>query len=127
MKRPPLLKGYANENSNAKTRKRKIRLMKKLHLLTAAVVLASVWAAQAQNVPALINYQGQLVDAIGTPLPNGNYDLTFRIYSADPGGSILWGPQVVHSVALVGGRFNVILGPTDAGAGFFHLSCPYLS
>ena len=89
--------------------------MKKLHLLTAAVLLATVWAAQAQNVPALINYQGQLVDASGTPLPNGNYDLTFRIYSADSGGSILWGPQVMHSVALVGGRFNVILGPTDAG------------
>lgn len=115
MKTPPLLEDCADEDSIAKTRKRKIRLMKKLHLLTATVLLASIWAGRAQSVPALINYQGQLVDASGTPLPNANYDLTFRIYSADPGGSILWGPQVVHSVALVGGRFNVILGPTDAG------------
>jgi hypothetical protein len=89
--------------------------MKKLHLLTAAVLLATIWAAQGQDVPALINYQGQLVDGSGTPLPDGNYELTFRIYSADPGGSLLWGPQVANSVALVGGRFNVILGPTDAG------------
>ncbi|MGO8929798.1 MAG: hypothetical protein ACLQU3_23270 [Limisphaerales bacterium] len=89
--------------------------MKKLQLLTAAVLLASIWATHAQNVPALINYQGQLVDGTGTPLPNGNYELTFRIYSADPGGSLLWGPQVLPSVALVGGRFNVVLGPTDAG------------
>jgi hypothetical protein len=89
--------------------------MRKLHALIAIVLLATVSAAQAQNVPALINYQGQLVDGTGTPLPNGNYELTFRIYSADPGGSLLWGPQVLPSVALVGGRFNVILGPTDAG------------
>ena len=115
MKRPPWLKAYADEDSNAKTKKRKLRPMKKLQFLTATVLLATIWAAQAQNVPALINYQGQLVDGSGTPLPNGNYDLAFRIYSADPGGSLLWGPQVVHSVALVGGRFNVILGPTDAG------------
>ena len=65
VKRPPLLKDYADEDSNAKTRKRKIRLMKKLHLLSATVVLASIGPARL-NVPALINYQGQLVDGIGS-------------------------------------------------------------
>ena len=106
---------YADEKPAAKTTNRQRRPMRKLHALIAIVLLATVSAAQAQNVPALINYQGQLVDGTGTPLPNGNYALTFRVYSADPGGNLLWGPQVLPSVALVGGRFNVVLGPTDAG------------
>ncbi len=87
--------------------------MKQLPNLTVIILLALAGGARAQGVPAMINYQGQLVDGTGTPLPNGNYQLTFRIYSMDPGGSVLWGPQVVPSVPLVGGRFNVILGPTD--------------
>ena len=98
------------------TRQTNLSLMKKLDLLIATILLASIWAVCAQSVPSLINYQGQLVDATGAPLANGNYDLTFRIYSADLGGSLLWGPQVASGVPLVGGRFNVILGPTDANS-----------
>jgi hypothetical protein len=77
-------------------------------------MLCMAWHAEAQSVPTLINYQGQLVDASGAPLTNGNYSLTVRIYSSDPGGTLLWGPQTLPNVPLVAGRFNVVLGPYDA-------------
>ena len=77
-------------------------------------MLCMAWHAEAQSVPTLINYQGQLVDASGTPLTNGNYSLTVRIYSSDPGGTLLWGPQTLPNVPFVAGRFNVVLGPYDA-------------
>lgn len=80
----------------------------------AATMLGMAGLSQAQNVPTLINYQGQLVDASGAPLTNGNYSLTVRIYSSDPGGTLLWGPQTLPNVPLVAGRFNVVLGPYDA-------------
>jgi hypothetical protein len=88
--------------------------MKKLQMITVAIMLGMAGLTKAQNVPTLINYQGQLVDASGAALTNGNYSLTVRIYSADPGGTLLWGPQLLPNVPLVGGRFNVVLGPYDA-------------
>jgi hypothetical protein len=88
--------------------------MKKFEVLLAVVLLGTSLIAEAQSVPTLINYQGQLVDASGAPLTNGNYSLTARIYSSDPGGALLWGPQTLPNVALVAGRFNVVLGPYDA-------------
>ena len=88
--------------------------MKKFQIITAAALLGVAWPAEAQNVPTLINYQGQLVDASGAPLTNGNYSLTVRVYSSDPGGTLLWGPQTLPNVPFVAGRFNVVLGPYDA-------------
>jgi hypothetical protein len=65
-------------------------------------------SAFAGNVPAQMNYQGQLVTAYGTNLPDGNYTLTFRIYDSPSGGNKLWGDHTT-SVPIVGGRFNVAL------------------
>ena len=77
----------------------------------------------APTVPHLLNYQGMLVGANGATLPDGTYVLTFNVYSnATAGTAPLWGPQIFDGqniaghgapVALVGGRFNVILGPAD--------------
>lgn len=79
--------------------------------------------AQTTAVPGTMNYQGTLLDAAGAPLPSGNYSLTFRLYSAEDGGVLLWGPQVFDGdtgavghtaqVPVVNGQFNVILGPED--------------
>ena len=91
------------------------------------LLLASLPTRAQTNAPAtvphLINYQGLLVGANGSNMPDGNYVLTFNIFTnATSAVGPVWGPQVFdgqnaagHSapVALVGGRFNVILGPTD--------------
>jgi hypothetical protein len=76
-----------------------------------AAILALLFisrSAFAANVPAQMNYQGQLVNAYGTNLSDGNYTLAFRIYDSPSGGNKLWGDYTT-SVPLVGGRFNVAL------------------
>jgi hypothetical protein len=74
------------------------------------------------SVPPLMNYQGQLASAAGTPLATADYTLTFRIYDAAQGGTLVWGPQVFDGtpgqghgpkIPVVQGYFNVMLGPTD--------------
>jgi hypothetical protein len=76
----------------------------------------------AQTVPALINYQGKLVNSNGLPVSTGDYQLRFRIYDAVTNGNLIWGPQVFNGqtgpgygplVPVVQGWFNVILGPND--------------
>lgn len=71
----------------------------------------------AVAAPEFLNYQGTLTDNAGQPLPNGPANLEFKIYSsAQPDGSEpVWGPFPVE-VQVVQGRFNVVLGPSDAAA-----------
>jgi hypothetical protein len=89
--------------------------------LVFLVALAALPAA-AQSVPALINYQGRLVNTNGSAVGTGDYELRFRIWDAPTGGSLVWGPQVFDGrsgpgfgpvVPVVHGWFNVILGPLD--------------
>jgi hypothetical protein len=98
----------------------KRRLMKKPIFAALLSLLPHLLAAQ--NVPALVNYQGQLANPDGSPLATANYELTFKIYSGASGGASVWGPQVFDGatgtghgalVPVVQGHFNVILGPAD--------------
>jgi hypothetical protein len=76
--------------------------------LVAWVALASTgWA-----FPPLINFQGMLTDPSGAPL-DGNFDMTFRIYDAEIGGTELWS-ETQLAVPVTGGIYNVQLG---AGGG----------
>lgn len=79
-------------------------------LLAALAVLIPGWAAD--TVPTRINYQGLLVNPDNTPLPNGNYQVHFRVYDQPTGGNLIWGPQTL-SAAVYNGQFNVLLGPVD--------------
>ncbi|MCK5354773.1 MAG: hypothetical protein KAJ63_06610 [Methyloprofundus sp.] len=71
---------------------------------------------QAQSVPQLINYQGQLTNGSGEALATAEYKLSFKIYDAASGGNLKWGPQVFNAVTVVRGHFNVILGPLDSNS-----------
>ncbi len=73
-------------------------------LAVCCVLSASVEAA----VPHLVCYQGQAVDAQGVPL-QGPYTLTFRLYDAETGGTIVW-QEVQPDVPLNKGHFSVLLG-----------------
>ncbi len=81
-------------------------------LLTAVVVLFSVVASYAVNVPQLINYNGTLTDKNGAPV-TGNFDMVFRIYDAPSGGNVLWSEtwnSSTSKVTVVNGTYNVMLG-----------------
>ncbi|HWD18527.1 MAG TPA: tail fiber domain-containing protein [Verrucomicrobiae bacterium] len=103
--------------------------MKTAHFKTALLAgSAAAWLAGnafAQTVPPLVNYQGRLSNPDGSPLPAGNYTLSFRIYDAAVGGALVWGPEIFDGQAALGhgaqipvvdGYFNALLGPTDTAA-----------
>jgi hypothetical protein len=76
-------------------------------------LLFLVWHLPAiGGIPHLINYQGKLTDGAGNPL-NGNYNLTFKIYNVENGGSVLWS-ETQNGVAVSDGIFSVILGAFTA-------------
>ncbi len=67
----------------------------------------------------LINYQGELRSpTTGEPVPDGDYDMLFKIYPVASGGAPIWiGACLVADgtgVSVRNGRFSVILG---SGAG----------
>jgi len=59
------------------------------------------------EIPHLINYQGKLSDANGTPV-TGTKQITFRLYDTASGGTPLW--EEMQSVTINRGIFNVLLG-----------------
>lgn len=42
------------------------------------------------EIPRVINYQGKVTDLSGVPVADGSYDMTFRMYDAESGGSEEW-------------------------------------
>jgi len=68
--------------------------------------------AVSTNIPLFMNYQGEVKDAAGQPL-NGQYTMTFRIYSNPVGTSPLF-TETHTNVLLRAGWFTVLLGDTSA-------------
>jgi hypothetical protein len=80
-------------------------------LLTATVLFAVPYSHS--GVPQLINYQGKLTNSSGTPVPDGNHDVEFKIYDVASGGSALWTETWNSSTSQVvtkGGIFTAMLG-----------------
>jgi hypothetical protein len=67
----------------------------------------AAWA-QAQDVPLLINYQGKLQDGAGKAVPNGNYEIAFKVWSDASAGTLVWGRT--YPVHVMDALFNVVLG-----------------
>jgi hypothetical protein len=80
----------------------------KTSLTTLAVVLAVAGAVFA-DIPHMISYQGRVTDDAGVPVADGTYDMRFRIYDAETGGTLEW-DSGTRSVDVEGGVFNVYLG-----------------
>ncbi|MCB9216806.1 MAG: tail fiber domain-containing protein [Candidatus Kapaibacterium sp.] len=66
--------------------------------------------SRGQNIPEQFSYQGILVDKDGIVYPDGNYQLTFRLYEQPVGGTPLW--EETFQVILSQGVFDAILGET---------------
>jgi microcystin-dependent protein len=99
--------------------------MKRVLIFVAITLLLPSTYLPAQSVPSLMNFQGQVLGATGSPLATGDYTLTFQIFDAAEGGNVIWGPQTLDGAGSVGhgpkipvvdGYFNVILGPVDTAS-----------
>ena len=60
------------------------------------------------EIPHLINYQGRLTDSGGSPVADGVYNITFRIYDDPNTGTLLW-EEPRTGVQVQKGIFNIIL------------------
>lgn len=85
--------------------------------VAAGLLLAVSGVAHAQNAnpPERMTYQGYLTDANGVALATNatkNFDVIFRIYDAESGGTVLWGEQ--QTVTVDKGYFSVLLGEGSA-------------
>lgn len=82
--------------------------MKHILVIGAVIALIVVMASTSlADVPQLINFQGKLYDSQANPL-TGKYEITFRIYDIDEGGTALW--TETDSVSCDEGLYSIILG-----------------
>ncbi|NHZ72422.1 MAG: hypothetical protein GWP17_05000, partial [Aquificales bacterium] len=61
-----------------------------------------------------INYQGRLAAPDGSP-KDGTFGMSFALWDAASGGSIVWGPENHSAVPVTDGLFNVGLGSQTSG------------
>lgn len=95
--------------------------MKRLCAVLLASLLFSVSSVLA-DVPELLSYQGVLTDASGVVVPDGPYNVAFRLYTMDSGGSPIW--QEAHLLTVSKGIFNARLGWTQP-LGTLDFDLPY--
>ncbi len=75
----------------------------------AAVVFVLAFAMSAAgDIPPFMSYQGVLRDAAGVPVADSTYDITFRLYDVETGGTALW--TETQTLPVEGGILNAHLG-----------------
>ncbi len=73
------------------------------------LLLLVVGSTQAEaELPRTMSYQGVLKDGDGELVPDGDYEMVFRLYDAETGGNVLW--EETQNAVVVAGLFNVLLG-----------------
>lgn len=77
-------------------------------ILSSLALTLLLTAAVHAQVPRTISYQGVLADATGALVPDGNHQLTLRLYDQATAATPLF--EEVQTVAVVRGLFNAILG-----------------
>ncbi len=81
----------------------------------------SVDVAYAASTSATINFQGRLLNASGSLVPDGYYNIQFNLYHVSSAGSTLWtethdynGGSPDRRVRIVNGYFSATLGNYDS-------------
>lgn len=79
------------------------KVFRALLLLLGAIAVSTQLNAQAK-----LSIQGILKKVDGSALIDGDYNLKFRIYNAEAGGTAIW--TEIQTIALSGGVYSAILG-----------------
>ena len=82
-----------------------------IYFFAICVLSFSIIGNVNPQVPNKISYQGLLTNSDGSVIPDGSYNLTFKIYNVESGGTELW--TETQNVTVSKGTFSVILGETN--------------
>jgi hypothetical protein len=91
-----------------------------LLLIAILLLTQNAWARPEASPTApgpsatTVNYQGRLADSGGAPL-DGSYGMSFSLWDAPSGGSLVWGPESHAAVPVSEGLFSVGLGSQTGG------------
>ena len=77
----------------------------KIFLFLCPFIFSSLIMAQ---IPSTMSYQGALSDASGSPVADGDYTMTFRLYDSEVSTSSIWDETQV--VGVMDGLFETNLG-----------------
>ncbi len=81
-------------------------------LIILAIGLLGVWRMNAQ---ATLSVQGTIVQNSFTggaaAIDDGQYDITFRLYTTDAGGTAIW--SETQTISIVGGVYSALLGAVN--------------
>ena len=80
--------------------------------LAGPIVILISMISQVLAAPMVINYQGRLTGAGGSPVANGSYDLQFAIYDDSLGGLPLWAETT--TVTTSDGLFSHLMGSLNS-------------
>lgn len=87
----------------------------KKHLLSTFILLLIALVSYGQS--AQLSIQGVLRNSNGTAVENGQYELTFRLYSESSPPALIW-EETMSNIDVEGGIYSVVLGsgstPLDA-------------
>ena len=114
-------------NKYSTTRKRKImnlfrgripRIAVPFAILSVSLLLACfafVVSRPVSAVPSTMNFQGRLADASGAIVPDGLYNMQFRLFTASSGGSSVWDEtrETTNRVQVTNGLFSTKLGEVN--------------
>ena len=88
--------------------------MKVKHLLFFFALMAAASQLQAQ---ATLSVQGTIQRSFGGAVDDGKYALTFKLYTAETGGTPVWS-ETQDNIEVIGGVYSALLGeanPLTAG------------
>ena len=96
------------------------RFLKHLRVgfLPAMLIIISIPALSGSDE---IPLQGKLIDSEGAPVPDGDMDMTFRLYD-DPSDGILLYTDIhtgENAISIAGGHYTAMLGSGVAGTGTY--------
>ncbi|MEO0050478.1 MAG: hypothetical protein ABIK42_04985, partial [candidate division WOR-3 bacterium] len=78
---------------------------------TSTLTSPASFSSFAITIPRMLSYQGKLTDSLGNPVPDGNYQLTFRLYTEETGGSPFWTEE--QTISVRNGLFSALLGAVN--------------
>lgn len=87
---------------------------------SGSVFTKRVAYAATDTTPHLVNFQGRLADHNGYSIPNGSYNMKFRLYTTSTGGTPVWEADYLvassQGIQVMGGLFSIQLGDSTASS-----------